>query len=298
MLDRIEFLIAEALSALRRNTWMTFAAVTTSAMALFLLGGMAFAYLGFANFVTELGKKAEMKVLISDKVPDKDATKLRDTFLALEGVSSVRFVPREQGLKELLAQNPEIDVEGLEIDNPLPNAYIVHVDDLKVFDQVANKIQSHKEVEKNGVKFPAEEQNFLSDSMRLVQMLGFILGGLMLVTSGILIYNAIRMTVLARRREIRIMQLVGATRFMVWAPMLIEGIVQGAIGGTLAALVLWSAHSIVQATIVKSLYAFSQMAAFPVNQAFLVLGLAGASYGLVCSMIAVREPLQFKRGAV
>ena len=120
----------------------------------------------------------------------------------------------------------------------------------------------------------------------------------MLVTSGILIYNAIRMTVLARRREIRIMQLVGATRFMVWAPMLIEGIVQGAIGGTLAALVLWSAHSIVQATIVKSLYAFSQMAAFPVNQAFLVLGLAGASYGLVCSMIAVREPLQFKRGAV
>ena len=117
----------------------------------------------------------------------------------------------------------------------------------------------------------------------------------MLVTSGILIYNAIRMTVLARRREIRIMQLVGATRFMVWAPMLMEGIVQGAIGGLLAALVLWFAHGVVQVTVVRSLYAFSKLGQFPVGQAIFFLGVAGAVYGLVCSMVAVREPLQFKR---
>jgi cell division transport system permease protein len=145
------------------------------------------------------------------------------------------------------------------------------------------------------VKFAAEEQSFIADALKTVRWLGLTLGGLMLLTSGILIYNAIRMTVMARRREIRIMQLVGATRFMVWAPMLMEGVVQGAVGGTLAALVLWSAHNIVQQTVVRNLSAFTRMPPFPVAQAFVLLGVAGAVYGFVCSIVAVREPLQILR---
>lgn len=298
MLDRIEFLLSEAFIALRRNLWMTFAAISTSAMALFLLGGICFVYIGFASFVSHLGQKAEMKVILNDKVPDPAAKALGDKILKVSGVSSVRFIPRDEGLKELIKQNPDIDVEGLEIDNPLPNAYVVNVKDLKVFDTVAGQVQAFKEVEKDGVKFPAAEQNFLADSMRVTQWLGLVLGGLMLATSGILIYNAIRMSVLARRREIRIMQLVGATRFMVWAPMLLEGIVQGAIGGFLAALVLWMAHGIVQATVIRNLSAFGKLAPFPTSQVIPILLVAGACYGLVCSLVAVREPLQLRRSAV
>lgn len=297
MLDRIEFLLNEALVALRRNLWMTFAAISTSAMALFLLGGICLIYFGFAAFVSQLGQKAEMKVLVRDSVPDASAKALGDRLLKIDGVSSVRFVPRDVGLKQLIKDNPDIDVEGLEIDNPLPNAYVVNVKDLKAFQTVAATIQGLKEVEKDGVKYPAAEQNFLSDSIRVTQWLGLVLGGLMLVTSGILIYNAIRMSVLARRREIRIMQLVGATRFTVWAPMLIEGIVQGSIGGFLAALVLWMAHGVVQTTVIRNLSAFGRLSVFPYQQIIPALAIVGACYGLVCSLIAVREPLRLKRGA-
>ena len=230
MLDRIEFLVGEALNALRRNIWMTFAAITTSAVALFLLGGLGIIFLAFSNFMTDLGKKAEMKVMLSDKVSDKDAQKLGDNILKIDGVSSIEFVSREKGLKEMLAQNPDLDVEGLEIDNPLPNSYVVRVKDLKTFENVADRLQKLPEVEPNGVKFPKEEKNFLADSIRVFQWLGLVLGSLMLLTSGVLIYNTIRMSVVSRRREIRIMQLVGATRFIVWAPMLLEGIIQGAFG--------------------------------------------------------------------
>lgn len=296
MLDRLEFLIGEAFSALRRNLWMTFAAVTTAAMALFLLGGMGWAYMGFTSFVTDLSRRAEMKVLLNDDVTDAKAKAFSEKLKGIPGVAQVRFVPRDQGLKDLLKQNPDIDVEGLEIDNPLPNAYVVRVTDLKVFDSVAAQVQAQKEVERNGVKFPADEQNFLADSMRLIQWLGLILGGLMLLTSGILIYNAIRMTVLARRREIKIMQLVGATRFTVWAPMLLEGIVQGFAGGILAALVLWSAYTVIQNTVIKALYSFGKLAPFPVSQTLMILGAVGAVYGLVCSLVAVREPLQIRGG--
>lgn len=298
MLDRIEFLIAEAFVSLRRNLWMTFAAVSTAAMALFLLGWLAFAYLGFSKFVADLGKRAEMKVMLLDSVTDKDAAALNEKLKGLPGVASVRYVPREAGLKALMAQNPDLDIEGLEIDNPLPNSYVVRVQDLKEFDQVAARIRSMKEVEPNGVKYAAAEQEFLTDSMRVTQWLGAVLGGLMLLTSGVLIYNAIRMTVMARRREIRIMQLVGATRFMVWTPMLLEGIVQGLIGGALASLVLWSAYTVVQNIVVRNLTAFGTMGHFPITQALLVLGLVGGLYGFVCSLVALREPIRLRRSAV
>lgn len=295
MLDRIEFLVGEALNALRRNIWMTFAAITTSAVALFLLGGLGIIFLAFSNFMTDLGKKAEMKVMLSDKISDKDAVKLGDKILKIDGVSSIEFVSRDKGLKEMLVQNPDLDVEGLEIDNPLPNSYVVRVKDLRSFENVAGKLQKMQEVEPNGVKFPKEEKNFLADSIRVFQWLGLVLGSLMLVTSGVLIYNTIRMSVVSRRREIRIMQLVGATRFIVWAPMLLEGIIQGTFGGILATFVLWSAHTVVQRAIVQNLSAFGSGGQFPLQQAFLVLCIAGAIYGLVCSLIAVREPLQLGR---
>lgn len=295
MLDRIEFLIGESFSALRRNTWMTFAAVTTVCMAIFILGGLGLAFFSFRNVVVGLGQRAEMKVLLLDTLPDRDASLLQGQILAIPGVKSATFVPRSEGLKQLLKENPDIDVEGLQIDNPLPNAYVVRVTELKDFDTVADQVGKIKGVEPRGVKYPADEKNFLMDTVKVLQWLGMALGAIMLATSGILIYNSIRMSVVARRREIRIMQLVGATRFMVWAPMLLEGIVQGAIGGALATLILWGAHNVVQEAVIKGLSALGRPGVFPFSLAFTVLVGAGALYGFVCSLIAVREPLQVKR---
>ncbi len=298
MLDRIEFLITEALVSMRRNLWMTFAAVSTSAMALFLLGGLGFVYMGFVKFVANLGEKVEMKAFVKDDISDSQAKALQDRILKIQGVASVRFVSRDDGLKQFLKENPNIDIKGLELDNPLPNSYVVRVRDLSAFKLVAQTIQGMKEIEPDGVKFPTAEKDFLSDAMKTIPWLGLTLGGLMLITSGILIYNAIRLTILARRREIKIMQLVGATRFMVWTPILLEGIVQGLFGGAIAAFVLAFAYRIVKTAIVRNLSAFANISPFPLTTALLVLGIAGGIYGLICSAIAVREPLKLKRGAV
>ncbi len=295
MLDRIEFLLGEALVSLRRNPWMSFAAITTSAMALFLLGGLAYAYSGLAGFVSSLGDRMEMKVFLKDSLPDEKAASFRDSLLRLPGVATVRYVPRDEGLKRFLAENPNIDVTGLLDDNPLPNAYVVRVRQAKDFAPLAASIARKPEVEANGVKYAAAEQDFLTDALRTMPLLGMTLGGLMLLTSGVLIYNAIRLTVLARRREIRIMQLVGATRAMVWTPMLIEGVIQGAFGGALATLVLWSAHNVVQQTVVRNLTAIGTMPAFPTATALAWLIGIGAAYGFVCSFVAVREPMQPRR---
>ena len=90
--------------------------------------------------------------------------------------------------------------------------------------------------------------------------------------------------------HIRIMQLVGAARSTIWTPLLIEGIIQGALGGVIAASVLWPAFALVQSMSSKLQYLGENLEGFPVFLAYSYLVGIGAVYGLICSVIAVREP--------
>lgn len=290
MLDRIEFVLGEAFVSLRRNGWMSFAAVTTVAMAVFLLAGLAQVYLGLARLSDSAGKRLTVRVFIRDSVPDEEASALGATIKEIPGVSFVRFVPRRKGLEEFKASNPEIDVSGLYEENPLPNCFHVSVRDQADFDSVVARLRSMKEVEPNGVKFPSDVQEFLKQVQATVPILGLSLGITMLVTSGILIYNAIRMTVVARRREVAIMLLVGARRGMVWTPMVLEGLIQGLLGGLLAGISLAAGHHIVRQVLMDRMGSMAVIPETSVTGTLLSLGLVGATYGTLCSVIAVREP--------
>ncbi len=290
MLDRIEFLFGEALVALRRNGWMSFAAITTVAMAVFLLAGLVQVYAGIARLADSAGKRLTVRVFIRDSVPDAEASALGAQIKAIPGVTFVRFVPRRQGLQEFREKNPEIDVTGLYEANPLPNCFHVSIADQKDFDSVVSSLQSMKEVEPNGVKFPSDVQEFLKEVQATVPILGLVLGVTMLATSGILIYNAIRMTVVARRREIGIMLLVGARRTMVWAPMVLEGLLQGSLGGVLAGVTLLTGHHFVRQVVQDRMGSMATIPTMSVGATLVGLGLVGAVYGTVCSVIAVREP--------
>ncbi len=288
--DRFEFLFSEALVALRRNTWMTFSAVTTVAVALFLLGGLGYAYMGLSNFASSLPGRFEMSVFLRDGAPKEQVAEAARKVRLIPGVKSVQWIPREQAWEQLRKQMPEV-IEGME--NSYPEQLKVTLNDLDLASEVASRIQMLESVERGGVRYLNDEQQLLSQALKLIRWLGFGVGGLMLLTSGVLIYNAIRLTILARRREIRIMQLVGATRLTVITPMLIEGIIQGALGGLLAGLLLWSSHISFE-RVISNFSVFGRVAPFPVLYVCAVLVGTGAIYGLVCSSVAVREPTRLK----
>lgn len=286
LFDRMEFLLSEAWTALRRNTWMTFAAISTSAVALFLLGGIGLAYLGISRYAASLPGKFEMRVAIRDGVTPLQLTEVERKLKAVDGVSTVRLIPKQQAWKQQQVELPDV-TKGL--DNPLPDSFAITLTNLDKSSEVAERITTIASVVPEGVSYLAEEQRMLSQALRLLQSLGIGLGGLMLLTSGVLIYNAIRLTILARRREIRIMRLVGATWSTIVTPLLIEGVVQGAIGGVIAALLLYSSHAGIQ-RLIEDVSVFGRLNAFPLAQTLLGLGVAGAVYGMFCSAVAVREP--------
>jgi len=284
MFDRIEFILGEAFSALRRNTWMTFAAVTTAAIALFLLGGMTMAYLSVSRYANSLSDRLVMRVFVKEGIPRPQVEATAQTMRQIPGVKKVVLIPREAAWKKKQAEMPEITA-GLE--NPLPDAFNVTLSDLKSAPTVATELEKLPVVEK--VNRLSEVQDLLASIIALIRGLGLGLGGLMLVTSAVLIYNAIRLTIVARWREMKIMRLVGATRATIITPMLLEGMIQGALGGALALGVLWGAYSGL-GRLVTSLAALGSWPAFPAGTALGILMATGAAYGLLCSLLAVREP--------
>ncbi len=288
MLDRLEFLVSEALVSFRRNGWMTVAAVGTAAVALFLIGGLGHAYVGLRGYADSLANRFTMRAFLRDGAKYEDIHATAQQMRAIPGVADVVWVPKDKAWEKWRREYPEYTA-GLE--NPFPDALRFRVADLDRAREVVARVEALPKVDsQEGVAFLDDERRFLAEGLRFVRWLGFALGGLGLLTAGILIYNAIRLTVLARRREIRVMQLVGASHSTVQVPFLIEGALQGTLGGALAAALLYSAH-LGLARITTDYSALGQLGPFPIWTALPALAAAGAVFGAACSALAVRSPM-------
>ena len=285
MLDRLAFVLGEAFIALKRNGTMTLAAVGTAAVALFLLGGISYAYLGLHQYAEGLTGKFEMEAYLKEGADEVTVKGVAQKIRALPGVKSAHWIPREKRWAKHRAEDPD-STQG--IGNPYDHAFKVVLSDLSRGDAVAESIRSMPEVNPDAVFYMQKELRLVEDLKGLLRWAGLGLGGLLLLTSGLLIYNAIRLAVLSRRTEIRIMQLVGASRLTIRFPFLVEGFVQGTLGGALAGVLLYSCHWALKWKL-QNYPAFAEgLGAFPFGIATAILCAAGALYGLFCSTFAVR----------
>ncbi len=292
MIDRLSFLTGEALTALRRNYTMTFAAIITAAVSLFLIGGLGYVYMRTTEYARSLTGRFEMRVILKDGTTPAQISDTANTIRLIEGVKEVFWIPKEKAWARDKSKFPDL-TEGVE--NPYPDAFKVTLTDVHGGELIATKIHSLPAVASGdeGVQYLKDVQRFVDDGLHTLRWVGGAVGGLLFVAAGLLIYNAIRLTVLARRLEIRVMQLVGASRFTIRVPFLIEGIVQGALGGLVAGGLLLLANNAFAAFLV-SRSAFASLPPFPFWQLTSILCACGALYGFLCSNLAVHTPLKFR----
>jgi len=201
-------------------------------MALFLTGGVGFAYKGISEYAAQLPTKFEIRAFLKDEIKPAEATEAQLRLKRIPHTASVILVPRADAWETFKKQNPDYPTTG--IDNPLPDSVTVTLSDVEKSEEVVAAIQKDPSVAKDGVVYLKKERDLVAQTLSFLRLIGLALGGLMLATSGVLIYNAIRMTIVSRRREFRIMELVGATRSTIVVPLLIEGVIQGVAGGFLA----------------------------------------------------------------
>lgn len=287
MLDRIQFLIAEGFLALRRNGWMTFAAITTVTVALFFLGGLGRAYDWLQFEAAKTTGVIDIRATVRDDTPSHDLSRIAQEIRQIKGVKAAFLIPKDNAWKKFLSENPK-HRQYAELENPYPDSFKITLTDLKLAESVVDSVAKVKGIRQDEVKYLAQVTQFFVQMQGLVSWLGLSVGGLLFVTAGILIYNSIRLTVISRRLEIRIMQLVGASFLTVRIPFYIEGVIQGLVGGILAVCLVFCGQ-----TALAFRFQFTELD-FPWKAMFLILPSLGAVYGLLCSMIAVRTPLRYR----
>jgi cell division transport system permease protein len=231
----IPFLLREALINLRRHGLMTVAAVTTIGVALTLVGAFVLTF----QQITAMSKRTvdafEMRVFCRREI-EKDRVKTLEKRLGkLPEVASVEYRASKDAFADATKHLP-IDTEG--IPNLMPDTFVVKLTDASAGPKVAEIVRGWKPEIEN-VDLPEEEMKVVVKLVAFLRTLGGIGGILLLFGALVVVMNTIRLSVFSRRREIKIMQIVGAKPWFIRLPMLIEGLIHGLLGGLIATLALF-----------------------------------------------------------
>ena len=236
MIGTVAFLVGECVLNLRRQGLMAFACIGTAGAALLVVGLFLLAGGQIYQVVDGLPRRVEVHAFLKPDVPRERAEALHEDLGRQPGVSLVRLVTREESWTEFRRKSAHKDVlEGF-TENPFPDMIRIvtktPMDTLRLADQV------RRLPEVDTVRDGRDVVRQLVTLLNVIRTVGLIVAlGLGLLTAFI-VHNTVRLTLHARRRDIRLMQLVGATPGMVTTPFVLEGVVVGAVGGGWAFAVL------------------------------------------------------------
>jgi cell division transport system permease protein len=285
---KVQFFLGEVFANFTRNAAMQFTAIGTVAVTIVMLGTFLYVRETLASFGEGILKQIEIAVYLGDNVGDDRAKALAATFAADPRIVAAQYVPRAEGLREMRQRLGSDFDTSLLTANPLPNAYRVQVRNADDVPAVAAAIGKLAGVAK--VDFAADTVTKLLRAADVVGRVGLGMIALLVLTAAIIIANTIRLTVFARRREIAIMQLVGATGTYIRMPFIAEGLIAGVCGALIAIAVL----AVGQLQLVPKIAATLQFIPFRVNGLQLAgeLLLVGAAVGLIASWFSVGRYLR------
>ena len=240
---RLRFFIAEALRSVRANAAVSVAATVTVLIAVFILGAFIPSFLYVQSTVDSQKAKVDIDVFISDSATVPQVNGLQTQLMALQQsgqITSFRYVSKDDALKELRARLKDPSILKELPSNPLPAKFNVKpvnpANAQKIIDQISDSPAIDKEL---GVSYGKETADKLLSVAKFIQWAGLALISILMVASILLIGNTIRLSIFARRREVEVMKLVGATNWFIRWPFVIEGIICGLIGAVLSVILLW-----------------------------------------------------------
>ncbi len=248
-----EFYIRETLLSLRRNSLMSLASISTVALSFLILGLFVLLVVNLNHMADTLEAQVEIAAYLDSELEEAEIARIAREIKALPGVKESEFVSREEALDRLREQFGERQdlLDSVEEMNPLRHSFEIKAEEaeqVKVVAQEVGRIEGVAEV-----KYRQEVVERLFSLTRSIRIAGLVLVVLLLMATVFLISNTIRLTVFARRREIGIMKLVGATDWFIRWPFILEGILLGVLGTLVSVLILRRLYDWVVASIYRSL---------------------------------------------
>ncbi|HXM19276.1 MAG TPA: permease-like cell division protein FtsX [Candidatus Tumulicola sp.] len=283
---KVRFFWSEVAQNFTRNAAMAVTAIGTVAISIIVLGVFLFLRSSSDIVMKSVVSKLEIAVYLKDEVEGPTITAMLHALQIDPRVDSARFVSKNQALADLRKRlHGQVDL-GLINSNPLPNSIIIHTIDPENVPVVAQEFTSRPEV--SYVNYGSQHTQKLLRAETVFGYIGIGIIVLLLIANALIIYNTIRLTVFARQREINIMHLVGATRWTIRWPFVLEGVLSGLIGAAVGLAVLWPTyHALVPKLALNLPFLPLDLSAVPVGHIALELLLIGGLIGMFSSWISV-----------
>jgi len=285
------FYFREALLSFRRSALMSMATILSITTILIIVGIFLLISINSSLFLKNLESQLEIVVYLEDNISQAELNNLKSNIISIDGIKEVKFVSKEeayQRLSEDLGEQKDI-LSAIEV-NPLPASFEIQVKDPKVIEQIANRVAEFKKVEE--VEYGRETAERLLNFTYIFRRAGMLVLAFLVFASILIISNIIKITVYARRNEIEIMSLAGATSWFIKWPFIIEGFLQGFISAIFSTIILYNFYFFATNKVHQSIpflpLVVDNMDLLPIGIAIVLLG---SFVGILGSMFSVGKYL-------
>ena len=296
--ELLPYLLKQALKNIMNNRVVHIIGICTLVVSMLIFGTFLLLFVNLNSWIQGLGHSLSMSVYLQDDISEANRDNIKALLTELPNAEIKRFISKETALKELkrsLGVHSGL-LEGLS-NNPLPASFEL------VFKATKERKTDPHEIKEKVVKMDGVDEVQYSDDwlkrfeglMNAVELIGFIIGGLLCMGILLIVTNTIKLTIYSRKDEIEIMKLVGATDWFIKIPFLIEGTIQGILSGILALLILFSGYALISVKKLNFLaFALLDITFLP-HEYVLLIFFTSTVLGLIGSFIAVGRFISIER---
>jgi cell division transport system permease protein len=280
----LSYTLRESFSGFKRTKLSSTISIVTICISLLLLGAFAFVTIQASRFIDSIRNKVEIEVFLQEPITAEEVSDLARTITALDGVEQAVYISKDEAA-QIFKQETGEDIYKVLDFNPLQPSFRLTLRPQYRTAEAARRLDDQIKVLKgvDSVLYRRALLELIDRRATAVNRVTLGLGIVISLSAILLVSNTIRLAIYAKRKLIRTMELVGATRFFIRMPFLVEGMVQGLVGGFFAAGLLYLVLEHALAWAAPEFATFASM-----DPAFygLVVG-AGIVLGLVGSAISV-----------
>lgn len=288
-MNRIGYYIREGWSSIFTHSLISFATVCVIMACLLIMGSFALISLNMNSIISYMEDQNQVAAFVDESLSEEEARALEPKLLALPNVASVRFVSRQEAMDQFLSgleENRLFDEVDAQV---FRDRYLVYLDDISIMARTGQDLAGVSGVAE--VKAHLGIARGLVSVRHIVNIVSIAIIALLLVVSMFIMANTLRLAAFARRNEVAIVKMIGATNSFVRGPFTVEGMILGLLGSLLAYLLQWALYMLIASRVAASSLSFLSVLPFgglalPLLAAYVALGLLVASFG---SRIAIRN---------
>lgn len=242
---RLSYFFDRALTNIRQNVFVNIVTIGTITLALLIVSLFLLVFVNLESAADNWSEKVQVTVYFDKELTPQQQTDIKNKIQALPATSKVQWVDRNEALKRFKGRlkGQETLLEGIRPE-VLPTSFEISLKktsrSTETVDAYVAKLRTISGI--GEIQYGEEWVRRFNTFLTFMRIIGGLVGGFLVLAVIFIVSNTIQLTIYARRDELEIMSLVGATRLFIKLPFLLEGILQGIVGGVLALLLLFSVH--------------------------------------------------------